>query len=83
MMYRKYMNLVDIHNKLRQGEGSMAEVWKTHDWIQRHFGELLGLVEVNIYKSLVYFIKGKFHKMNHNEFRRRLAHSFLTHISLT
>lgn len=29
-LYRKNMNLVDIHNKLRQGESSMADCWRTN-----------------------------------------------------
>lgn len=77
-MYRKYMNLVDLHNKLRQGERSMADAWGTHRWENRHFAEMLGFVEVNIFKSLQYFKKGRWAKMHHNEFRRRLAHTFMT-----
>lgn len=77
-LYRKNMNLVDLHNKLRQGQGSMAEAWHTVSWVNRHFAELLGFIEVNIYKSLVYFIKDKWAKMSHNEFRKRLAWAFLT-----
>ena len=77
-LYRKYMNLVDVHNKLRQGERSMADAWRTHSWKARHFAEMLGFVEVNIYKSLVFFKKGPWSKMNHNDFRKRLAHAFMT-----
>lgn len=77
-LYRKYMNLVDLHNKLRQGERSMADTWKTHSWVNRHFAELLGFVEVNIFKCLSFFCKGKWSEMSHNEFRRRLAWSLLT-----
>lgn len=78
-LYRKKMNLVDLHNKLRQGQlGSMAEVWLTTSWVNRHFAELLGFIEVNIYKSLVFFVKDKWAKMSHTEFRKRLAWAFLT-----
>lgn len=58
-LYRKHMNLVDLHNKLRHGEGSTAEAWRTNSWVTRHFAELLGFVEVNIFKSLDLFCKGK------------------------
>mmetsp|Transcript_18592 Transcript_18592/g.27966 ORF Transcript_18592/g.27966 Transcript_18592/m.27966 type:complete len:134 (-) Transcript_18592:62-463(-) len=77
-LYRKNMNLVDLHNKLRQGEAAMADIWKTQSWKTRHFAELLGFIEVNIFKSLAYFVKGCWEKMSHNEFRRRLAWAFLT-----
>lgn len=77
-LYRKNMNLVDLHNKLRQGEGSMSDVWKTNSWVSRHFAEVLGFLEVNVYKSLVFFKKEQWAKMSHNEFRRRLAWAFLT-----
>ena len=72
------MNPVDLHNKLRQGERSMADAWLTHSWPTRHFAEMLGFIEVNIYKALHYFKKGRWSTMNHNTFRRRLAHAFLT-----
>jgi hypothetical protein len=77
-LYRSHMNLVDLHNKLRQGQVSMAEVWRTNSWPMRHFGELLGFTEVNIFKCLHYFRKETWGKMNHNDFRRRLAWAFLT-----
>ena len=77
-LYCKYMNLVDIHNKLRQGQCSMANVWKTTSWSNRHFAEMLGFAEVNMYKSLSFFIKDKWAAMSHNDFRRRLAWVFLT-----
>jgi len=77
-IYREYMNLIDLHNKLRQGETSMADAWHTHYWENRHFAEMLGIIEVNIYLSLKYFKKGLWCEMSHNEFRRRLAHAFLT-----
>ena len=72
------MNGIDLHNKLRQGQVAMAEVWKTHSWPQRHFAEMLGFVEVNVYKTLSYFVKGNWKAMSHTEFRRRLAWSLLT-----
>ena len=78
VLLRRYMNPVDVHNKLRQGERSMADAWGTHSWQTRHFSEMLGFTEVNIFKSLQYFKKGRWASMNHNSFRRRLAHAFLT-----
>ena len=77
-LYRVHMNHVDLHNKLRQGQCSMANVWKTNSWTNRHFAEMLGFAEVNIFKCLVYFIKGQWLKTSHNDFRRRLAWAFLT-----
>lgn len=77
-IYRKYMNLIDVHNKLRQGERSMADAWRTQSWPNRHFAEMLGFTEVNIYLSLKFFKKGRWAKMSHTEFRRRLAHAFMT-----
>lgn len=74
-LYRLYMNLVDLHNKLRQGVTSMADAWHTQSWVERHFAELLGFVEVNIFKTLSYFEKEKY---SHNEFRARLAWSLMT-----
>jgi len=77
-MYRKYMNLVDLHNKLRSGVTSMADVWKTSSWEHRHFAELLGFMEVNIFKTLTYFRPDKFLSLTHNNFRARLAWALLT-----
>lgn len=77
-LYRTYMNPVDLHNKLRQGERSMSDAWRTQSWEYRHFGEALGFIEVNIFKSLKFFKKGIWLKMNHTEFRRRLAHALMT-----
>lgn len=77
-LYREYMNLIDLHNRLRQAERSMSDCWKTHSWHARHFAEMLGFIEVNIFKSLQYFKRGRWAKMGHNEFRRRLAHAFMT-----
>eukprot|EP00966_Prymnesium_polylepis_P275779 6372042-Prymnesium_polylepis.1 len=54
-LYRRWMNVVDIHNKLRQSVVSMADVWKTTSWNERHFAEGIGFWEVNVYKALVYF----------------------------
>lgn len=54
-LYRKWMNVVDVMNKLRQGVVSMADVWHTTKWHERHFAEGLGFWEVNVYKTLVYF----------------------------
>ena len=73
--YHEFYHIVDDHNELRQGEASMADAWQTKDWAERHFAEGLGLWEVNVFKAAVYF-QGL--RINHNEFRKRLAHAFLT-----
>lgn len=76
-LYRKWMNIVDLHNKLRQGVVSMADIWQTKSWVDRHFAEGLGLWEVNVYKALIYFYpKWKF--LSHGEFRARLAWALMT-----
>lgn len=75
--YRKWMNVVDLHNKLRQGVVSMADVWHTTSWDERHFAEGLGLWEVNVYKAMVYFYP-KWKTLPHGEFRARLAWALLT-----
>lgn len=80
-LYRIWMNIVDIHNKLRQGVVSMADVWGTTSWEKRHFAEGLGFWEVNVFKALIYFFRGamsKHQKMQHGEFRARLAFAFMT-----
>lgn len=59
-------------------ERSMSDAWRTHSWHARHFAEMLGFIEVNVYKSLKYFKKGPWETMSHNEFRRRLSHAFMT-----
>ena len=56
----------------------MAEVWKTHSWVNRHFAEMLGFAEVNMYKTLSFFVKDKWASRSHNDFRRRIAWVFLT-----
>lgn len=76
-LYRKWMNVVDVHNKLRQGVVSMADVWRTRNWAERHFAEGLGMWEVNVFKALIYFYSG-FKNLSHGEFRMRLAWAFLT-----
>ena len=77
-LYRKYMNVVDLHNKLRQGVVAMADVWQTRSWADRHFGEGLGLWEVNVYKALLYFQSSKWKGTSHSEFRARLAYTMMT-----
>lgn len=76
-LYRKWMNIVDLHNKLRQGVVSMADVWHTLTWAERHFAEGIGLWEVNVYKALVYFYP-QWQNLSHGEFRARLAWALLT-----
>ena len=77
-LYRKYMNLVDLHNKLRQGVNSMADAWHTSSWIERHFAELLGFVEVNLFKTLQYFKPAQYSGMSHGLFRAHLAWALMT-----
>ena len=77
-LYRKHMNHVDLHNKLRQGVVSMADVWQTTSWVERHFAEGLGLWEVNVYKALLYFQASKWKGISHSDFRARLAHALMT-----
>ena len=36
-----------MHNYLQQGVVSMADVWLTKQWPERHFAEGLGFWEVN------------------------------------
>uniref|UniRef100_A0A7S0Q7T1 PiggyBac transposable element-derived protein domain-containing protein n=1 Tax=Coccolithus braarudii TaxID=221442 RepID=A0A7S0Q7T1_9EUKA len=76
-LYRQWMNVVDVHNKLRQGVVSMADVWHTRSWAERHFAEGLGMWEVNVYKALVYFYPA-WKSLAHGEFRARLAWALLT-----
>lgn len=76
-VYRTWMNVVDVHNKLRQGVVSMADVWHTTSWAERHFAEGLGLWEVNVYKTLIYFYS-EFSGLSHGDFRARIAWAFLT-----
>ena len=77
-LYRKHMNVVDLHNKLRQGVVSMADMWQTKSWVERHFAEGLGLWEVNVYKALIYFQKAKWPNLSHSEFRARLAFAMMS-----
>eukprot|EP00965_Chrysotila_dentata_P040586 1346338-Pleurochrysis_carterae.AAC.1 len=44
-LYRQWMDIIDLHNKLRQGMASMADVWATWSWEERHFAEGLGFWE--------------------------------------
>lgn len=76
-LYRKWMNVVDVHNKLRQGVVSMADVWATKSWAERHFAEGLGMWEVNVYKTLLHFCP-KWKNLAHGEFRARLAWTMMT-----
>ena len=72
------MNIVDLHNKLRQGVVAMADVWLTISWAERHFAEGIGLWEVNVFKALVYFFAADWGGLPHSEFRQRLAWAFMT-----
>ena len=74
-LYRLWMNIVDLHNKLRQGVVSMADAWETTDWAARHFAEGLGFWEVNVFKALIYFFPSR--RTSHGDFRARLAWAFL------
>lgn len=76
-LYRLWMNIVDIHDKLRQGVVAMADVWGTTDWAKRHFAEGLGFWEVNVFKALVYFYP-QYRHISHGEFRARLAWALMT-----
>ena len=76
-LYHGFFHLVDVHNHLRQGQTSMADVWDTKDWGDRHFAEGLGFWEVNVFKALVYF-HPDYKKLTHPRFRRLLAHAMLT-----
>ena len=77
-LYREHMNHVDLHNKLRQGVVSMADIWQTTSWVERHFAEGIGLWEVNVYKALLFFQAKKWQGINHSEFRARLAFALMT-----
>lgn len=77
-LYRSWMNVVDVHNKLRQGVVSMADVWGTRSWPERHFAEGLGFWEVNVYKCLIYFYAATWKHLAHGEFRARLAWACMT-----
>ena len=77
-LYRKWFNIVDLHNKLRQGVVSMADVWKTKAWPERHFAEGIGFWEVNVYKACIYFWPRQFDGLTHGEFRMRLAWACMT-----
>eukprot|EP00965_Chrysotila_dentata_P126552 4184259-Pleurochrysis_carterae.AAC.4 len=41
---RKWRNIVDIHSKLCQAQGSasIADTWATRSWVERHFAEGIG-----------------------------------------
>eukprot|EP00965_Chrysotila_dentata_P240131 6203527-Pleurochrysis_carterae.AAC.2 len=71
-LYRKWTNIVDIHNKLRQGSVSMVDTWATSKWWERHFAEGLGSWELNVFKALKHFYPAA-DGIGHNEFRERLA----------
>jgi len=78
-LYRLWMNIVDLHNKLRQGVVSMADVWHTTSWDKRHFAEGLGFWEVNVFKAFTFWCQTRSpKKMPHADFRARLAWAFLT-----
>ena len=78
-MYHRWFHIVDVHNHLRQGLVSMADVWATKNWAHRHFAEGLGFWEVNVYRSLLFFHPHwKSKRLGHGKFRGRLAHAFLT-----
>jgi hypothetical protein len=80
-LYHAYFNLVDVHNHLRQGEVSMADVWSTQSWADRHFAEGLGFWEVNVFKALTHWhpvYKAMSPKLSHNHFRVLLAHAMVT-----
>lgn len=76
-LYRRWMNIIDVHNKLRQGVVSMADVWHTRSWAERHFAEGIGFWEVNVFKALTYFYPC-WKNIAHGEFRSRLAWEMMT-----
>mmetsp|Transcript_2534 Transcript_2534/g.5214 ORF Transcript_2534/g.5214 Transcript_2534/m.5214 type:complete len:96 (-) Transcript_2534:413-700(-) len=76
-LHRENMNFVDLHNKLQQGVCAMADVWSTHSWPERHFAEMQGFTEVDIFKALKYFFPA-YADLTHGDFRCRLAYSFMT-----
>jgi hypothetical protein len=75
--YRKYFHLVDDHNQLRQGTVTMADVWETTSWEDRHFAESLGLWEVNVFKALRRW-QPEYTDLKHPRYRRLLAHALLS-----
>ena len=76
-LYRLWMNVVDLHNKLRQGVVAMADVWLTTDWAKRHFAEGLGFWAVNVFKALIY-VYPQYRHISLGEFRARLAWALMT-----
>eukprot|EP00965_Chrysotila_dentata_P083107 2741431-Pleurochrysis_carterae.AAC.2 len=66
------MNLVDLHKKLRKGVSFLVDVWSTRLWVERHFSDGIGFLEVNVYKALTYFY-AKEKGLMHGKFRARLA----------
>ena len=75
--YRKYFHLVDDHNQLRSGTVTMADVWETTYWPDRHFAESLGFWEVNVFKALVRW-QSDYKDLKHPRFRRLLSHALLS-----
>ena len=66
-----------MHNKLRQGVASMADIWQTTQWDERHFAEGLGFWEVNVFKALIYFYV-TWNSLTYGNFRARLAWAMMT-----
>ena len=76
-LYHRHFHVVDVHNHLRQGLVSMADVWLTTAWPDRHFAEGLGFWEVNVFRALKRWHPAHYDR-GHGDFRCRLAHALLT-----
>lgn len=76
-LYHIFFHFVDMHNGLRQGEVSMADVCDAKKWEDRQFAEGLGFWEVTVYKALTFW-HPDYKELSHLHFRKLLAHAMLT-----
>ena len=56
---------------------TMADIWETVSWPDRHFAESLGFWEANVFKALIRW-QADYKDLKHPRYRRLLAHAMLT-----
>ena len=76
--YRTKFNSVDVHNRSRQGESPVSDIWMTDSWANRVFGEFLGMIRTNaLFAARNFHPNAAISEMPLNEFADTLAYELV------
>ena len=76
--YRTKFNSVDVHNRSRQGEPPVSDIWMIDSWSNRVFGEFHGMIRTNgLFAARSFHPNGAINEMLLNEFADTLAYELV------